>query len=65
MIHEKYTNLESKAEEALFMQEMIIQGKHDELAELTASKKVKKEVLQAKKRELEEEQKKHDHKIKV
>lgn len=32
MLYDKYMNLESKAEEALFMQEMIIQGKHDELA---------------------------------
>lgn len=32
---------------------------------MAASKKVKKEVLQSKRRELEEEKKKMDHKIKV
>ena len=44
--------LESKAEEALLMQEMIIQGKHEELTDLVMSKKVKIEVLNAKKKEL-------------
>jgi chromosome segregation ATPase len=47
------------------MQEMIIQGKHDDLAELVASKQVKIGVLKAKKNELEEEKKQKDHKIKV
>ena len=52
IIYDKYMKLESKAEEALLMQEMIIQGKHDELTDLVMSKKVKIEVLNAKKKEL-------------
>ena len=35
------------------MQEMIVQGKHEELAELVASKQTKIAVLNAKKKELE------------
>ena len=52
IIYDKYMKLESKAEEALLMQEMIIQGKHEELTDLVMSKKVKIEVLNAKKKEL-------------
>ena len=57
--------LESKAEEALFMQEMIIQGKHSELADLVEGKKVKVDVLRARKRELEEEKKDQDQKNRI
>lgn len=50
LIYDKYMHLESKAEEAILMQEMIIQGKHGELSDLLMSKKVKIGVLEAKKR---------------
>ena len=65
IIYDKYMKLQSKAEEAILMQEMIIQGKHDELTDLVMSKKVKIEVLVAKKKQLEEEKKTQNHKNKV
>lgn len=46
--------IENKADEALIMQEMIVQAKHDELSELVSSKQTKIAVLKAKKNELEE-----------
>lgn len=49
-IYDKYMKLEGKAEEAILMQEMIIQGKHEELNELVESKQITVEVLKGKKR---------------
>lgn len=57
--------IENKADEALIMQEMIVQAKHDELSELVSSKQTKIAVLKSKKTELEEEKKNQDHKNKV
>jgi hypothetical protein len=49
----------------MIMQEMIVQAKHDELAELVAAKQTKIAVMQAKKRELEEDKKEYDHKTRI
>lgn len=64
-IHDKYLKLEHKAEEAVAMQEMIVQAKHDELGELVASKQTKMAVLRARTKELEETKKEYDHKIRI
>lgn len=44
---------------------MIVQAKHDELAELVSSKQTKIAVLKAKKAELEDLKKSQDHKNKI
>ena len=47
------------------MQEMIIQSKHKELAQLLAAKKAKIAVMKAKKMAMEEDSKNKNHKLKV
>lgn len=63
-LFDKYRTSESKAEEALAMQEMIVEAKRNELAELAAGKQTKLQMLKNKKLELEEEKKEYDTKIK-
>jgi hypothetical protein len=51
-LYDKYRNTESKAEEALAMQEMIVEAKRNELAELAAGKQTRMQMLRNKKQEL-------------
>lgn len=53
-LFDKYKSTESKAEEALAMQEMIVQAKRDELAELSAGKQTRYQMLKNKRVELED-----------
>ena len=63
-LFDKHKTSESKAEEALAMQEMIIESKRNELAELAAGKRTRLQMLLNKKGELEEEKKEYDNKVK-
>jgi hypothetical protein len=56
---------ETKAEEAIAMQEMIIQTKRDELAELAQAKKTKHQLLKNKQNELEQEKKENESKTRI
>lgn len=47
------------------MQEMIVEGKNNELAELVASKQTKIIVMRSKKKQLQDEKKEYDHKIRI
>lgn len=63
-LYDKYRTSESKAEEALAMQEMIVEAKRNELAELAAGKQTKLQMLRNKKQELEDEKREYDTKVK-
>ncbi len=52
-LYDKYRNSESKAEEALAMQEMIVEAKRNELAELAAGKQARLQMLLNKRQQLD------------
>lgn len=64
ILFDRYMKSESKAEEALAMQEMIVQSKRNELADLASAKQTKLQVLKNKQAELEEERKEQESKLK-
>lgn len=64
-LYDKYMKFETKAEEAIAMQEMIIQTKRDELAELAQAKQTRLQLLRNKQNELEQQKKENESKVRV